>query len=329
MLRYVDKTVFLFLWHFILFFVSSVGSKRILIKSPHPADKRRFLWGDYHLAKDLAAGFQHSDQSVRCFIVPFEYWNMPLVNYFAYCSIVVSGVSRCEVSRYHPHYIYVISHPEIINPAYLNGFRAVMVASHQCVDRLTEKGINALFVPQFSNSNRFEEKIEENSPFKGQVVFVGNTRGEYREAVKVCVENNIPISVYGSGWEKYISPSYIKANYLDNNQLHECYSNASIVLNDHWPAMRKQGFLSNRVFDVGMCGGFVLSDSVAGLPEELTQCFEAYENGEELVHKIQYFLNHPEEREKRRQQSKSIVQQNYSHINVAETMLAIIQEHTK
>lgn len=327
MLRYIDKTVFRFLWHFILFFVSSIGSKRILIKSPHPADKRRFLWGDYHLAKDLEAGFQHGDQSVRCFIVPFEYWNMPFINYFAYCSVVISGVSRCEVSRYHPHYIYIISHPEIINPAYLENFHVVMAASHQYVGVLKQKGINALFVPQFSNSDRFKKKIDVDSPFQGQVVFVGNTRGEYREAVKACVENNIPISVYGSGWEQYIPPSYIKANYLDNNRLYECYSNASIVLNDHWPSMRKEGFLSNRVFDVGMCGGFVLSDSVAGLPEELAQCFEAYENSEELVHKIQYFLNHPEEREKRRRYSETIVKQHFSHIAVAETMLADIRSY--
>lgn len=329
MLRYIDKTMVRFLWSFAVFFFSSRGSKRVLIKSPHPADKRRFLWGDYHLANDLAAGFHQCDDSVECFLVPFEYWSMPLINYFAYCSIVISGVSRCEVSRYNPHYIYVISHPEIINPAYLKGFRAVMVASHQFINALKENDIDAIFIPQFSNSHRFNEHIDVNSPFNGQVVFVGNTRGEYREAVKACVENNIPISVYGSGWEKYIPQSYIKADYLDNNRLHECYSNASIVLNDHWPSMRKQGFLSNRVFDVGMCGGFVLSDSVAGLPEELTQCFEAYENNDELVNKIQYFLSHPEEREKRRQQSKTIVQQNFSHINVAETMLAVIQDHMK
>ena len=60
-------------------------------------------------------------------------------------------------------------------------------------------------------------------------------------------------------------PERVLGDYIPNNELRRYYSSAKVVLNDHWPDMRTEGFISNRIFDAGACGALILSDSVAGL----------------------------------------------------------------
>jgi spore maturation protein CgeB len=45
------------------------------------------------------------------------------------------------------------------------------------------------------------------------------------------------------------------------------YRAAGVVLNDHWPDMAREGFLSNRLFDAVAAGARVVSDDAEGLTE--------------------------------------------------------------
>ena len=56
-------------------------------------------------------------------------------------------------------------------------------------------------------------------------------------------------------------------------------ASAEVVLNDHWDSMRECGFVSNRVFDVLASGGSLLTDRVAGFPEELAAECHFFEPG--------------------------------------------------
>ena len=47
------------------------------------------------------------------------------------------------------------------------------------------------------------------------------------------------------------------------------YASAEVVLNDHWDSMRENGFVSNRIFDVLACAAPLVTDRVAGLPDEI------------------------------------------------------------
>jgi spore maturation protein CgeB len=62
------------------------------------------------------------------------------------------------------------------------------------------------------------------------------------------------------------------------------------VLNDHWPDMRREGFVSNRVFDVLACGGVLVSDAMPALKPLLGNALVTYTKPEELgplVRKLQ------------------------------------------
>ncbi len=56
--------------------------------------------------------------------------------------------------------------------------------------------------------------------------------------------------------------------------------------------------LSQRIWDVLACGGFLLTNYQAEIPEyfEVGKDLETYESMEELEEKVQYYLTHEEER---------------------------------
>ncbi|MBU0567726.1 glycosyltransferase, partial [bacterium] len=72
--------------------------------------------------------------------------------------------------------------------------------------------------------------------------------------------------------------------------------------------------INQRLFDVPACGGFVLTD----FREDLNLLFDAdevayYQNKEDLLEKVRFYLSHPEEREKiaRRARKRVLSQHTY------------------
>jgi spore maturation protein CgeB len=88
--------------------------------------------------------------------------------------------------------------------------------------------------------------------------------------------------VYGEGWDDLIPPRFVRATHFPNDQLAHLYASAEVVLNDHWPDMREQGFISNRIFDSLASGAVVVSDRVAGLEEMFGDLVPTYADGDEL-----------------------------------------------
>ena len=52
-----------------------------------------------------------------------------------------------------------------------------------------------------------------------------------------------------------------------NEDFGPLYCSAGVVLNDHHDDMRRDGFLSNRLFDATACAARVVSDEIDGVTE--------------------------------------------------------------
>jgi spore maturation protein CgeB len=98
-----------------------------------------------------------------------------------------------------------------------------------------------------------------------EILFVGGSRGEQRPMVQDAIEAGLPLAVFGSQWGDFIPASFVRGEFVPNHELGALYAAAGVVLNDHWPDMRREGFVSNRLFDAVACGARVVSDDVAGL----------------------------------------------------------------
>ena len=161
--------------------------------------------------------------------------------------------------------LWIISHPDLVEADEPSQYDAVYAASRHW-SRATDFGTPIDPLLQATNPRRFSPHAA--APDSGApVLFAGSTRGEYRPAVRACVEANIDLALYGVGWEEFVSPRLIAGEFLANDELPAAYAAAGVVLNDHWPDMAAQGFLSNRLFDAVATGTRVLSDEAVGLDE--------------------------------------------------------------
>ena len=115
------------------------------------------------------------------------------------------------------------------------------------------------------------------------MLFVGSSRGEYRAIVRDAIEAGLPLTVYGANWDGLIPPAYVAASYLPNDQVGAAYASAGVVLNDHFDDMRRDGFLSNRLFDAVAAGARVVTDDVAGLGDLFGDSVRVYRDSDELA----------------------------------------------
>jgi hypothetical protein len=198
--------------------------------------------------------------------------------------LVLRGLRRVVPRRGSATWLlWIISHPELVEsdePAQYDGVFAA--SDHWQRGESDEFGVPVTPLLQATNPRRFTSSAAD--PDSGEpVLFVGSTRGEFRPAVRDALAGGVPVSVYGVGWEKYLAPDQISGEFLPNDALPAAYASAGVVLNDHWPDMAAQGFLSNRLFDATACGSRVLSDPAVGLAEVFGSGVRTYASGDELV----------------------------------------------
>ncbi|MDY6939449.1 MAG: glycosyltransferase [Cyanobacteriota bacterium] len=78
------------------------------------------------------------------------------------------------------------------------------------------------------------------------------------------------------------------------------------------------------LFDSSACETFVISDKVAGLTEVFGEEIETYSTVEELCQKVDYYLEHPSQRQKKAHQAKELVLKNHTFDRRVEEMLSVI-----
>jgi len=299
-----------------------VGMKpSVAIKMPIPNWSEAKNWGDYHLALGLQKQFKKLGYHTILQVLPE--WN----NYEGdRCDVVLvlRGLSQYEPKKHQLNLMWNISHPDKVSDEEYNSYDKVFVASDIWAKKLEERLTTQVEVMhQCSDPDLF--KPFKSDEYKHQLLFVGNSRKIYRKALEYLLPTNYQLAVYGTLWEGIIDPQYLKGEHISNHEVHKYYSSADIVLNDHWDSMRENGFISNRIFDVLACNGFILTDNVGGLEELFGTSLITYNSKEDLQSKIEYYLKHKEEREQLSQMGRNLVLEKHSHRNRVEQIIKTIK----
>jgi spore maturation protein CgeB len=119
-----------------------------------------------------------------------------------------------------------------------------------------------------------------------------------------------------------IDPRHIKATNVPNEAVGDLYRQAGVVLNDHWPEMRRAGILSNRVFDVLACGTPIVSDEIADLPSGFSTFVETFGPDRPIGAAIDHALAESPERRAERLAFSATLRCDHSFDRRAETILA-------
>ncbi len=124
---------------------------------------------------------------------------------------------------------------------------------------------------------------------KYDVSFVGQKYGPRERILEYLRENNIPIDIFGRGWGVYV-PFEKVISVFSNSKI-----NINISASSLDPKIKQ---IKGRIFEVPMCGGFLLTDYVNGLEDYFTIGKEivCYEDKEDLVNKIKYYLENEKQR---------------------------------
>jgi len=124
---------------------------------------------------------------------------------------------------------------------------------------------------------------------KHEVSFVGQNYGIRKEIMEHLLEKKIPLEIFGKGWNKYVP----------FNELISIFHNSKININISASSKNKNlKQIKGRVFEVPMCGGFLLTDYTEGLEDyfEIGKEIICFSDKDDLVKKIKYYLKNEEER---------------------------------
>lgn len=261
-------------------FARASAAVRIAIKIGAPNRDVIAEWGDYHFADSLRHALEPLGYRVR--IDTLDEWANPQSNGDDVV-LVLRGLSGYVPLPHQVSLCWVISHPDKISIAELKSYDHVFVASHALARDLgAELGEHVSVLLQCTDPARFHPEADE-PVFREDILFVGNSRGEYRQVIRDALAVGLNPAIYGNGWRGLVPDGYVRAENVPNTRLAHEYRAARVVLNDHWDTMRRYGMISNRVFDVLACGGRLISDPVEGMEQLFGDFVRTYREPAELA----------------------------------------------
>ena len=248
------------------------------IKICAPAGPSGDVWGDRHFARGLSSALRREGQFA---VVDSFDAKDRATNNLDDVTVVVRGPYQIDPPTGGVRIEWIISHPDHVTPEELGKFDRVFAASERWSEKITRQGRHRVEpLLECTDTDLFHPR---GLPRSDDIVFVGTARGIARPSVVTPLAAGIPVKVYGPDWRTYIPAAAIAATSIPNEELSARYETASIVLNDQWPAMKREGFMAMRPFDVVAAGGRVISEKVDGIEEIFGGAVVTYRDGAHLV----------------------------------------------
>ncbi|MDD3050487.1 MAG: glycosyltransferase [Candidatus Cloacimonetes bacterium] len=250
-------------------------------------------WGDNAYARNLAKSFTKIGHEVE--IHCMDQWDH--LDPKSELIISVSGLMHYSPPRNKKSFMWLISHPEVHKPDFLNKYNKVFIASDIYRGYISQfLKVPSYYLPQVSDTDLFHPQPEITKDI--DVLFVGNNYYDNISRRKVIDDvvncgRNIDYLVVGKNWLKGVPTDRILTDFVEYSSLPELYSRAKISLNDHHELMRRNGFINNRTFDLAFLKTFQISDYVAGMEN---YGLITYKNSAELGSLIEYYLDNDKER---------------------------------
>ena len=235
----------------------------IAIKNPAISGPDREKTGDYHFGASLRRAFEA--EGVR---VTEHYWPDWSDGAEADVALVLRGRYRYRPRPGQFTVLWAISHPAAITPEEIDAFDLAYLGSETHARMMAGPGRPPLSVLRQCSDFAGPGESPGRAPAEREgTVFVGNSRGVFRDIVRWSVAAGARPALYGRGWDTIGLGRLVVADYVDNAALPGLYSRTRLGLNDHWNDMRYFGYINNRLFDSLFCGQPTLSDWFPELEE--------------------------------------------------------------
>ncbi|GAA4485334.1 glycosyltransferase [Microbacterium panaciterrae] len=244
---------------------------RWAIKTAAPVGARGESWGETHFARALASALERHGQYAAVDALPARARPSSASDDVV---LVLRGPRPLPSPAARHRLLWIISHPDEITASEVAGYDLVYAASTRWAGRASARfGTPLRPLLQCTDPQRFTPAGRARGD---ELLFVGTARGIARPSVVEPLRAGRRVRVYGPDWRGFIPGSAIAGTFVPNDALPALYESAGAVLNDHWPAMRREGFVSNRLFDVVAAGGRAISDEVEGITDLFGSAVRTY-----------------------------------------------------
>ena len=297
---------------------------KIAIKIALKRTRLKHINGDYHFALGLKHAFERKGHSV--IIQNLPEWNNG-EDLSCDIIIVLRGFQCYYPKKDHLNILWNISHPDRVSIKEYNQYDYVLISSEEWTNQIRSKiSVPVEVMHQCTDPELFKPHQDQIEEFYHELLFVGNTRGIFRQIIKDLLPTDKNLAVYGKGWSRYISPKYRKGMSISNHDLYKYYSSCEILLNDHYKDMRQKGFINNRIFDGLASEAFIISDDVHGIEKILEDTVVTYKTPQELKELIEYYLKRPDLRKSIAAKGGSIVKSEHTFAHRVDRFLQIFAE---
>lgn len=277
---------------------------RWTIDTAAPAGPRGERWGDTHFARSLAAALERCGQDVS---VDSRDARHRTSREHDDVVLVLRGL---DLVAPHPDALnmeWIISHPDLVTAEEIKGFDLVYAASVSWPTQVRRDwGLRVSPLLQCTDPRYFhpDRGVPDTGP---AVLFVGNSRGVFRHAVRTALAAEADLTVHGADWDEYLDPQMVASSGVPNDEVGVLYASAGVVLNDHHVDMRRDSFLSNRLFDAAACGARIATDEVSGLDETFGALVQPFTDEHDLARLVRPPYAAFPDNETRRELAKRIV----------------------
>ncbi|MHA1232416.1 MAG: CgeB family protein [Candidatus Helarchaeota archaeon] len=185
-------------------------------------------------------------------------------------------------SKIAPAYDYVFTFSWAVLPKY----RELGIKNISCIPFAIDPDIY----------HRIELTNNELEEYGSDLSFVGTMYKNREEILKSVIGYNLKI--WGKGWEKSIYPEIRKKfthRFISIEEISKVFNACKINLNIH----HNSGNINFRCFEITGCGAFCLTDRTLGIEKsfEIGKEIITYEGNQDLIEKIDYYLDNDTERE--------------------------------
>lgn len=143
----------------------------------------------------------------------------------------------------------------------------------------------------------------------------------------LALEEFKPHVFVDEGWKEFLPPSFNfhpEVNY--HKELPEIYRSTEINLNVSNVQLKNS--VNQRLFDVCACGSFLLTDQSSAIQQFLVpgESIETFETYKELREKVEYYLEHPEKREKIAEAGSKIILEYHTYMHRFKEILSLLKK---
>jgi glycosyltransferase involved in cell wall biosynthesis len=240
--------------------------------------------------------------------------------------IVLHGKANVRRTSGQSHVLWVISHPDTLDAGACDEADLVAVASRAHATRLARQTTTPVVeLLQATDPARFGRRPADQR-WQYPVAVVANARHVTRPIVSDALAAGLHPAVIGRGRGRGQGRELVVATHVRNDQLATVYSSIGVLLADHRPDMRRNQFVSNRLFDALACGTPIVCDANEGVTDLFGDIVATYAQPEELGELVAASLRDPVAARARAEEGKSVVLAHHTFDDRAAQLLAHLHD---